>query len=258
MSQIEKYARNQKDSYRGLTKTFSSAVDAVSPIFLQIEAETPAFVERIVQEYKNYNQGLPDRVLDFGCGVGRIARAFSSTAKVDCCDIDEGMLKHCAKYLGDESVGLYLSDGFSCGDAPSDAYDIVYSSLCMQHIPMRQTRIKILEDMARVLKDGGMVFIQLRYYPNLTDRQIPKNHSAWSENRVAKQTNSACDVWVTQDSLGQVSSDFRLFFDHINLREMESGFDIYADVSDLAAYEHAANWLYVSGIKNGSVQKGLY
>src|SRR3546814_6018990 len=85
---------------------------------------------------------------------------------------------------------------------------------------MRQTRIAILEALARNLQDGGMVFVEFKVFPGATAAKIPPNHAHWAENMVAKRTNSLSDVWITPDALGRVYDDFRIFFFEIALLDI--------------------------------------
>src|SRR3546814_10038409 len=115
-----------------------------------------------------YQPGITDvsdfKLLDVGCGVGRVMEAFVElgVGSIDGCDISSAMLSHARERPELAKSQFFLTDGFDSGNSPTDHYDIAYSFLCLHHIPMRQTRIAILEALARTLKDGGMVLYRKR------------------------------------------------------------------------------------------------
>src|SRR5215510_16457488 len=75
------------------------------------------------------------RVLDFGCGVGRLMKPLiEAGCRVDGVDISERMLAFAKQ---DQALGgseFFHSNGNDCGAAPDATYDFVYSHLCFQHI----------------------------------------------------------------------------------------------------------------------------
>src|SRR3990172_5687270 len=97
--------------------------------------------------------------------------------------------------------------------AASGGYDLVYSALCMQHIASRTARRRILQDMRRVLREGGLVVIQFHHYEGLPDSEVPAPHVPWHTDAYdAKGTNSEADVWVTPQSVPALIADFREHF----------------------------------------------
>src|SRR4051794_7775847 len=91
------------------------------------------------------------RILDFGCGVGRVMEAVAELGfeNVDGVDISEAMIAHASAspLLGNSR--FWVTDGHGAGGAPDGRYDLAYSFICMQHISMRQTRIDIIRSLAR-------------------------------------------------------------------------------------------------------------
>nr|WP_286177302.1 class I SAM-dependent methyltransferase [Rhodopirellula sp. JC639] len=198
------------------------------------------------------------RLLDFGCGVGRVMEACREIGvkHVDGCDISREMIEHAkaSDYL--QGSQFFLSSGFDAGAAPENHYDIAYSFLCLHHIPMRQTRIAILEALCKSLKPGGMIFAELRVFPGATASRIPVNHAHWTENRPARDTNSAADVWVTRDSLGELVEDFRLFFDDIGVQEFDLKQDLYEYKAD-EIYQLGYNELFVMASKGAELRDNM-
>ncbi len=167
-------------------------------------------------------KGMPD-CLDFGCGVGRLMRPIAlAGGRVDGADISEQMLQHARSDPLLASSKFFVTGGMDCGAAPSASYDIVYSAICMQHIASRTIRQRILGDMRRVLRDGGIVALQFHHYPELHSGEVPSPHVAWSADEYAATgTNSEADVWITPDSIPAVIADFRAHFSDVALHFCE-------------------------------------
>jgi 2-polyprenyl-3-methyl-5-hydroxy-6-metoxy-1,4-benzoquinol methylase len=187
------------------------------------------------------------RILDFGCGVGRVMEAVAELGfeHVDGVDISAAMIEHASSspLLGNSR--FWVTDGHGAGGAPDGHYDLAYSFICMQHISMRQTRIDIIRSLARALKPGGTLVLELMYYPSILSSQIPLPHVAWTQNRTSTDTNSAADVWVTPDMLGEVADDMRLCFRDIALQEIDMWENVAGPQSE--RYPVRQNVLLVSG-----------
>lgn len=106
---------------------------------------------------KNFNQNFePNSVLDFGCGVGRLAIPFASIAKsVLGVDISPSMLEIAKKNSVDKSVKnikFVISD-----DALSKVigtYSLIHSYIVFQHIPKSRGHKIILRLAEKVEVDG--------------------------------------------------------------------------------------------------------
>jgi len=102
------------------------------------------------------------RLLDFGCGVGRVSRAlanhFQSVVGVDAA---ESMIAHArslhascpnCEFVVNPGEGLRLFD--------SGSFDVVYSRLVLQHIPPALVR-GFIPELVRVTAPGGVLMFQL-------------------------------------------------------------------------------------------------
>lgn len=261
MNKLQQYAQNQHQQYEDTCQDLESAKSQVAPDYDLVRSVAPAFCHLILQTYflrrgQVYSPGKMDlsslAVLDMGCGVGRVMEAFKElgVGRVDGADISEAMLGHAAASPTLAGSNFYLTSGFDTGDAPAETYDVAYSFLCFHHIPMRQTRLKILEAMSKTLKPGGLCFVELKIFPGATSAKIPPNHAHWSENMVARHTNSASDVWVTPDALGMVYEDFRNYYTDVGMLELDTGVDLHTYVPE-NIYQLGFNELYVFGSRQG-------
>jgi 2-polyprenyl-3-methyl-5-hydroxy-6-metoxy-1,4-benzoquinol methylase len=105
------------------------------------------------------------RILDFGCRVGRVMEAIAELGfeNVDGVDISASMVEHASASPLLGASRFWVTDGHDAGGAPDGHYDLAYSFICMQHISMRQTRIDIVRSLARALKPGGTLVLELMY-----------------------------------------------------------------------------------------------
>jgi SAM-dependent methyltransferase len=106
----------------------------------------------------------PARILDFGCGTGRLVIPFAAVAReVVGLDISDSMLaearRNCAE-SGLANVELRRSD-----DALSNAaggFDLVHSFIVLQHIEAGRG-LRIFERLLERLNPGGIAALQLTY-----------------------------------------------------------------------------------------------
>ena len=106
----------------------------------------------------------PKRLLDFGCGVGRLVIPFAALAQeVVGLDVSPSMLEEARKNCADRqlrNVSLHLSD-----DDLSTAigeFDLIHSSIVFQHIPVDRGR-RIIAKLLTHLAPGGVGALQLTY-----------------------------------------------------------------------------------------------
>lgn len=107
-----------------------------------------------------------ERVLEIGCGAGRITEFFAKDfGEVWGIDISESMIKEAQHRLRSLSnMRLLATDGTTI-PAPADYFDLVFSFIVFQHMPSEAVVRRNMEEIARVLKPGGVAKIQLRGVP---------------------------------------------------------------------------------------------
>jgi SAM-dependent methyltransferase len=111
------------------------------------------------------------KVLDFGCGVGRLSRALASHFEsVTGVDIAPSMIAKAQDLAGANSrcrFVLNTSDDLSA--FPAGHFDLIYSNIVLQHMPPRFAK-KYIREFIRVLAPGGAVVFQLPTGPAWTIR----------------------------------------------------------------------------------------
>lgn len=123
--------------------------------------------------------GLPRRhgqALDFGCGLGRTARELA--ARFDRCvglDITEGMLIR-ARELNAHVPDLEFirADGTEPLPFADGSFDVVYSSIVLQHLPSKAAARAAISELARVTASGGLLCFQLPTALGLPVRLQPR------------------------------------------------------------------------------------
>jgi SAM-dependent methyltransferase len=197
------------------------------------------------------------RALDFGCGVGRLMKPLIEAGlRVDGVDISERMLAFARQDPALTGSEFFLSNGNDCGAAPDGTYDFVYSHLCFQHICSRALRTQLLASFKKALKPGGVVLVQMHYYPDRTAATVPEPHMPWSgDNFSANVTNGRADVWPTPDELHLIVEDFSRHFEDLRLQ-----FVNFPTTTKLftEAYNSWFGHLVVSGSTTYSMAARLY
>jgi ubiquinone/menaquinone biosynthesis C-methylase UbiE len=106
--------------------------------------------------------GMFSHVLDFGCGVGRLSFAWGTRAKrVTGVDISAPMLQIANENLaGREHISFILNQGDDLRVFKEGEFDLVFSFVCLQHMPWPLAAGYIAE-FGRICQTGGVVAFQL-------------------------------------------------------------------------------------------------
>lgn len=172
------------------------------------EGEPISFAVSILEAHnghKDYEEYLwkdiPDKstksVLDFGCGPGRnLIHYYGKVKSIDGVDLSEGNLQLArtwmkTKGLDPNNFKLYKNDGVSLKEIPSESYDVVMSTICLQHISVYDIRYQLMKEFFRVLRPGGYVTVQM-----LLTSDKPGTVKYYDNFYEADDTNGAHDCLV--------------------------------------------------------------
>jgi SAM-dependent methyltransferase len=147
-------------------------------------------VERIMLQLELLD-AAPARgdALDFGCGVGRLARPLAERFdRVTGLDVSASMLEEARRLSGGAEQPSYVLNVAETLPFPDASFDFVLSLIVLQHMPVRLSTGYIRE-FARVLRPGGIAVFQVPSEPlggsasanRLTRRVMNALPSEWRE-----------------------------------------------------------------------------
>lgn len=121
-----------------------------------------AEVERVIRYVETKRPLARRRVLDFGCGAGRLSQAFAPHFEsVVGVDISPPMIDLARRHnRHPERVEYVLNERADLAIFPPDSFDFIYSNMTLQHMRPRLCR-GYLQEMLRVLAPDGALLFQL-------------------------------------------------------------------------------------------------
>jgi ubiquinone/menaquinone biosynthesis C-methylase UbiE len=104
------------------------------------------------------------RLLEIGCGAGRMTRALATRfAQVDGIDISSTMIDLAREHNGGiPNARLHVGSGTDLKPFANAQFDFVLSYIVFQHIPTAAAIHGYIDEALRVLKPGGEFFFQAR------------------------------------------------------------------------------------------------
>lgn len=133
-------------------------------------------VALVMQQVKRF--GHPPRqeaVLDFGCGVGRLAHAFQAHfERYVGLDVSDSLIAKAREVhvaLPHATFAVSASDTLNL---PNDSFDLVYSWAVLQHIADRDLALRLVAEFVRVLRPGGLLIFSAMHNIQLLYRLQPR------------------------------------------------------------------------------------
>ncbi len=114
-----------------------------------------------------------DRVVEIGCGIGRMTRAIASRATfVEALDVSERMLELAEEHNPElANVSWLLGDGESLSGVADASADVCVSFVVFQHLPHPSLALGYVGEIGRVLADRGWAAIQVSNAPRVHSRR---------------------------------------------------------------------------------------
>jgi 2-polyprenyl-3-methyl-5-hydroxy-6-metoxy-1,4-benzoquinol methylase len=132
-----------------------------------VEEENEKFFSQIytyhINNYTNSVGGSLSTILDAGCGQGRLSMAFARAGgKVLGIDLSSKAIQAARKYAAQERLAIDFTTGDLSTELkklPDSQFDAV---VCTEVLYMLDNYILLLDELYRILKPGGCMFISLR------------------------------------------------------------------------------------------------
>lgn len=123
--------------------------------------------EEIRSDLVNICQGKPlkeMRVLEIGCGAGRVTRALANLfGEVHAVDVSGEMIRQAKLALRDRpNAYVYQNNGQDLAVVPPLEFDFAFSSIVFQHIPSREIIENYVREVHRLLRPGALFKFQVQ------------------------------------------------------------------------------------------------
>lgn len=170
--------------------------------------------------------------LEFGCGPGRnIVKFANKFERIDGVDLAQANLDNAKKWLAHNNIdvpNLFKNNGTDLSDIPDESYDVIFSTITLQHICVHTIRKSLMAEFFRVLKPGGYLCFQMGFGVGK-----PETVDYDADFYDAISTNSGMDVRV--ESSDQLKEDLELL-----------GFSKFKfDIRPVGPGDRHPNWIFV-------------
>ena len=126
--------------------------------------------EQILNDMTNICQGKAPkqmRVLEIGCGAGRVTRALAKVfGEVHAVDVSGEMIRQATSALASyPHAHVYQNNGMDLAVIPetlTGAFDFAFSSIVFQHIPSREVIESYVREVQRLLRAGALFKFQVQ------------------------------------------------------------------------------------------------
>ncbi len=104
------------------------------------------------------------RVLEIGCGAGRVTRALARLfGEVHAVDVSGEMVERARAALKDfPHAFVYQNSGKDLAVVPEKPFDFAFSSIVFQHIPSREIVESYVAEVSRLLRPGALFKFQVQ------------------------------------------------------------------------------------------------
>jgi SAM-dependent methyltransferase len=147
-----------------------------------------AIADDILTDMINICQGKDSkamRVLEIGCGAGRLTRALANLfGEVHAVDVSGEMIARARQALADKpDAHVYQNNGCDLAVVPPLVFDFAYSNIVFQHIPSREVIESYVREVHRLLRPGALFKFQVQGYPLETQSDDTWNGVSFSDQQ---------------------------------------------------------------------------
>ena len=141
------------------------------------------------------------RMLELGCGVGRMTRALARVfGHVTGVDVSDEMIRQARPNLSDlTNVRLEVVDGSTLASLRYEQFDFAFSFIVFQHIPSYDVITSYCKEVFRVLRPGSLFKFQVQGEP--TDQRkantwVGVSFSGEDTSRLARATGFRIEMSI--------------------------------------------------------------
>jgi len=141
--------------------------------FYRLGQQTVA--QEILTDMTNICQGKEPRemkVLEIGCGAGRVTRAFADLfGEVHAVDVSGEMVRLARAACADKpNAFIYLNNGMDLDVLGERVFDFAFSICCFHHIPSRDIIENYIREVGRLLRPGALFKFEVQGYVELDSK----------------------------------------------------------------------------------------
>lgn len=128
--------------------------------------------EEVLTDMTNICQGRDPKqmkVLEIGCGAGRVTRALSDVfGEVHGVDVSGEMIERARRALADRpNAHFYKNNGMDLAVVPELRFDFAFSIIVFQHIPNLAVIENYIREVQRLLRPGALFKFQVQGCPSI-------------------------------------------------------------------------------------------
>jgi len=140
----EKLTAQNRDAYDSIAGLFSSTRD---------------YLWDDLKPLREYTKD-GDRVLDLGCGNGRLYQLFDGLS-IDYTGLDqsEKLIEQAKEKFSESNTRSFLVGEMTTLEFEDDSFDVIYCIASFHHLMDTQQQQKALSSMNRILRPGGMIIM---------------------------------------------------------------------------------------------------
>ena len=178
-----------------------------------------------------------DKILDFGCGNGRLLELFfGKNFDYTGVDISEKLIDIAKKKYPEKADDFQKISSSESLPFPDNSFNAIYSIAVFHHLPSEELRLKIAKELFRVLKPDGKIVItvwnlwQRKYIKNIIKNWLGKIFGSSTPIvgvELPRLDWNDCNI-TFKDNQGKVFNRFHHAFTKRELKKLfsEAGFQI--------------------------------
>lgn len=198
----------KQDTVQLILEQIRSGYDRISEKFFQ----TRKYFWRDLEWIRKYaKEG--EKILDFGCGNGRLLELFrKENIQYTGIDISEKLIEQARKVYANESrTFLVVSPSLERVPFPDSFFNTVYTIAVFHHIPGKEKREEAARELFRITKNEGYIIVTVwnLWQPKYRKRII---HN-WISKIIGRSSLDWNDCWIPfTDNKGNVFKRFHHAF----------------------------------------------